>query len=274
MSGQAASQRELIRQQQLLRALWRRADDSSVALWLREPASRSAQALAAYRGNAAAVAARTLSIAFPTVCELVGEESFEQLARAVWHRHPPQHGDLAMFGAELAAFIEGDAQLASEPYLADVARLDWAVHTLERAADAPVQPAGLTRLASDDAASLRLVLRPGAELIRSRWPVVTIWQAHRLTGPDRFGAVPAALQAGQGETAWVWREGWRAVVDAVDEPRARFVERVLAGDPIDRALAAAGPDFSFEQWLREALARQWLDAVIGVDDAQPSGDCR
>lgn len=272
MNSTNAWQREMIRQQQLLRALWRRADDRSVSLWIREPASRSAQALAAYRGNAAAVATRALTTSFPTVCQLVGEESFEQLARAVWHRHPPRQGDLATFGAELPAFIEGDAQLASEPYLADVARLDWAVHTLERAADAPAQPPGLQRLASDDAATLRLVLRPGAALIRSRWPVVTIWQAHRRTTPDRFDAVRAALQAGQGETAWVWRDGWRATVDAVDDSPARFVERVLAGDAIDRALAVAGASFSFEQWLRDALARQWLDAVVGVDDSRSSGD--
>lgn len=274
MNGQNGWQREAIRQQQLLRALWRRTDDRSVALWVREPASRCAQSLAAYRGNAAAVAARALATTFPTVSQLVGDQSFEQLARAVWHRHPPRQGDLAAFGAELPAFIEGDAQLASEPYLADVARLDWAVHGLERAADAPAQPSGLSRLASDDSATLRLVLRAGVAQIRSRWPLVTIWQAHRRTEPDRFEAVRAALRAGQGETAWVWRDGWRATVDAVGEPQARFVERVLAGDPVDRALACAGDGFSFEQWLRDALTRQWLDAVVGVDDAHVSGDSR
>jgi hypothetical protein len=267
-------QREAIRQQQLLRALWRRGDDRSVALWVRDSAARSVQALAAYRGNAAAIAARALATTYPTVSQLVGDESFEQLARALWHRQPPRQGDLATFGAELAVFIEGDAQLASEPYLADVARLDWAVHVLERAEDAPAQPAGLQRLATDDAATLRLVLRPGAALIRSRWPVATIWQAHRSSAPDRFDGVRAALQAGRGEAAWVWRDGWHAAVDAVDELQARFIEHVLAGDSIDAALAAAGDGFSFEQWLRDALARQWLGAVSGVDDSHGIGDSR
>ncbi len=156
-----------------------------------------------------------------------------------------------------------------------MARLDWAVHAIERAADAPAQPAGLQRLASDDAAGLRLVLRPGAALIRSRWPLVTIWQAHRSSAHYRFDGVRAALQTGRGETAWVWRDGWRAAVDAVDEPQARFVGRVLVGDSVDAALAAAGDGFSFEQWLRDALARQWLDAGGGGDDEpRPTGESR
>src|SRR5512138_965181 len=78
MSSAAAPSRELLRQQQLLRALWRRGSDAPLAPWLREGGERATNGLAAYRGNAAAIAERTLATAYPTVQQLVGTESFAQ----------------------------------------------------------------------------------------------------------------------------------------------------------------------------------------------------
>jgi hypothetical protein len=257
----ASHQRELLRQQQLLRTLWRRGSEPQLALWLRESAERAEQGLAAYRSNATAIAERALAAAYPTVQQLVGDESFAQLARAVWHRFPPQRGDLAQFGAALPAWIELDPQLASEPYLADVARVDWAVHTIEQAVDIEQPPAGLALLGQLDPAHLRLRLRAGLALVASRWPVVTIWQAHRRADPDRFDAVRAAFAAQVQETALVVRNGWRAKVEAVDAPTAAFITALLRGDDLARALEEVGDALPFDQWLQRALTNQWLQAV-------------
>ena len=100
MSDSVALQREALRQQQLLRTLWRRGDEPALLLWLRESAERAGHGLAAYRGNTAAIAERALAAAFPTVCQLIGD-SFGSLARALWQRFPPQRGDLAQFGHAL-----------------------------------------------------------------------------------------------------------------------------------------------------------------------------
>ncbi|HEX6723241.1 MAG TPA: DNA-binding domain-containing protein, partial [Burkholderiaceae bacterium] len=169
-----ARQREMLRQQQLLRALWQRGPAPSLTLWLRESGERAGHALAAYRGNASAIAERALASAYPTVQQLLGDESFTHVARALWHHAPPQRGDLAYWGDALPGWIERDPQLAEEPYLADVARVDWAVHTVEQAADVEPPAAGITLLAEHDPAQLRLRLRPGLTLVSSRWPVVTI----------------------------------------------------------------------------------------------------
>lgn len=266
----AALQREAMRQRLLLRALLRRSADATVEGWSRESPLRTRDALAAYRGSAAAIAARALTAAFPTVQQLLGEESFDALAAALWHHHPPRRGDLALWGGELPAFVAADAQLAAEPYLSDVARLDWAVHALEQAADAPSAPTGVERLANDEPATLALVLRDGAELIRSPHPIVTIWHAHRSDAADRFNAVRAAFAEGRGETAWVWRRGWRAQVDAVDAAQAVFTESLLAGRSIAAALDAAGASFDAEAWLRAALGGEWIAAVVDAADVSPA----
>jgi hypothetical protein len=264
----AAYRRETLRQRQLLRTLWRRDAQPALEPRLREAGDRALQGIAAYHGNAAAIAQRSLAAAYPTVQQLLGDESFAQLAQALWRHAPPQRGDLACWGDALPNWIEGDAQLAAEPYLADVARVDWAVHTVEHAADVEPVPIGLALLGSSDPAQLRLRLRPGLTLLASRWPVVTIWQAHRRSDADRFAPVRAALAAGSAEHALIARSGWRAQVEALVAGDAAFTAALLRAAPLGQALDDAVDDaFSFERWLQRALAHQWLQAVERIDAA-------
>ena len=242
-------QPEADRQQQLLDALWRRRDTLPETAGLR-----------AYRANAAAAAERALAAACPTVRQLMGDDSFAALARALWHHAPPDRGDLAQWGADLPAFLAADRALAGEPYLADVARVDLALRSAESAADAALDPATLQRLAEHPPETLRLRLAPGAALVVSPHPVATIVNAHRSAAPDRFAPVRAAFAAGQGEAAFVWRRGWRGDVAALDAAQAAFMRALLAGADLAAALDAA-PDLDFETWLVRALDADWLAAI-------------
>jgi hypothetical protein len=237
------------RQQGLLDALWRHKDSLPETAGLR-----------AYRANAGAAAERALAAACPTVQQLMGEDSFAALARALWHHAPPDRGDLAQWGADLPAFLAADPALSGEPYLADVARVDLALHSAESAADAALDPATLQRLAEHPPETLRLRLAPGAALVVSPHPVATIVNAHRSAAEDRFAPVRAAFAAGQGETAFVWRRGWRGDVVVLDASEAAFVQALLAGTDLAAALDAA-PDLDFETWLGRALGDAWLAAI-------------
>lgn len=254
-------EREALRQQLLVRALWSGASDNTLSQWLRDGHRQQVQGLHAYRGNGRALAERALASAHPTLVELIGAESFAALAHAFWLQHAPDDGDIACFGAGLAAFIDGDAQLASEPYLADVARLDWAVHRCAFAADAASQVTGLERLGAEDGPACGLTLRPGTTLCRSTWPVRSIWQAHRRSDAGRFDTVTRALAECQGEAALVVREGWRVRVDSLDERDADFTAAVLQGQPLSVALTEAGGGFEFQAWLMRAVQQQWLVEV-------------
>ena len=283
----AARSKEALRQQMLLRALWRDARPGVLAGWMRD-GERFARGLQAYQANAGALAERALAAAYPTLMQLLGDESFAGLARVFWHRHAPLRGDVARWGAELPAFISVAEQLAEEPYLADVARLDWAVHSAHTAADGPAVPQGLELLAQADLAALCLQLQPGTALVVSPHPVVAIWQAHHVSavlqtdeddetdksvgsgGPDRFAAVRQALGEGRAESALVCRQGWRVQVHAVPAVDQPFVQAVLQGQPLAMALAttqAQSPAFDFEAWLIGALQGGWL---AGATLAPPS----
>jgi hypothetical protein len=258
--------KERLRQQMLLRALLGDARPAVVAGWLRERPERFARGLQAYRANAGATAERALAAAFPTVAALIGEAALAGLSRAFWRAEPPTRGDLAQWGEGLPAFIAADPQLAGEAYLADVARIDWAVHRAEMGVDAPA-PAGLEQLAAADADGLRLQMAPGTTLVSSRHPVATIWQAHHASpapeGADRFAPVRAAFAAGAGEHALVARGvgQWRARVTRLAEADARFTAAVLSGQALGQALASAGDEFEFEPWLVEQLQHGHIVAV-------------
>lgn len=252
---------EAQRQQALLAVLGGHAPAAAIGRWLRDSAPRTRRGLQAYAANAGALAERALAAAFPTIAQLVGEVPFAALARAFWQAQPPSRGDLAQWGDALPGFIAAAPDLAGEPYLADVARLDWAVHRADAAADAGDAPLGLDQLASADPDQLWLHPAAGTALLTSCHPVATLWLAHRSTAADRFAPVRQALARGAGEHALVWRQGLRAQVSALPEAAAGFTRAVLSGRPLGPALDAADPGFDFEAWLLPALQQGWLAAV-------------
>jgi hypothetical protein len=256
---------EAPRQQALLHALSGARTDAG----LRERGERAARGLEAYRANAEAIAERALAAAFTTVQALVGAIDFKHLAREFWRAHPPRRGDLADWGDAFAAWLQAFQAMAPWPYLADSARLDFALHCNERAADAVLDAASLALLESTDPAQLRIELMPGTALIRSAWPIASIHRAHQLEGEaadHAFASVRDAIDARRGEDAMVVRQGWRAVVVPLSPTDARWTQSVLAGANLEDAFDQAGEGFDFALWLQAAVRDAWLKDVVASND--------
>lgn len=243
--------RTLAQQQQaMLSALLGTPDEAAeqrLAGALRTPWARGLQV---YRANGLATAQRALAAAFPVLGQLLGQESFAALASAYWQAHPPRHGDLGLWGDTLPGFLARDPQLQSEPYLADAARLEWALHRCAQATDAEADPASFQRLMDEDAARLTLVLAPGCALLASPWPIASIVCAHTTQHGQTLDLNTAAerLRAGLGETALVWREGLHPRVRPAWPGEAALLRALQAGQSLATALdGAQGLDFG--AWL-------------------------
>lgn len=270
----AGISREAARQQAVVAALWPADAGTSQALptWCIDGPVTVARGLQAYRDNGAANSARALAAAYPTVRALVGNADFEPLARALWAAQPPVCGDLAQWGASLGEVLDAHPALADWPYLGDCARLDWAVHQCERAADATFDAASLGRLGDTDPQRLHLQLRPGLTVLVSRWPVVTIHEAHReAAAPQALATARDALQAGVAESAVVCRMGWRAPPHRIDSTTVSWMRCLLAGDSLAEALdtVAQPPNatpFDLAGWLHTALAAGWLKGITVAGD--------
>lgn len=215
--------------------------------------------LQAYRANGYALAERALAATYPVLAELMGQENFSALARHFWTEHPPLRGDMACWGAALAAFVDAAPQLADEPYLSDVARLEWLMHLAASAEDVETDLPSFALLASGDPTPVTLVLGAGVALLASPYPVASIVNAHLLGQPTLLQA-GQFLQEGRAEHALVWRQGFRPCMRSSTAAEHRLLNGLIAGEPLEDVLQAASmpggseaPAFDFNTWLADAV---------------------
>lgn len=176
-----------------------------------------------------------LATTFPVVRTLLGEACFASCAGQFARRHPPRSPCLFEYGARLPAFLAAQPQLGGLPWLADVARLEWALNEAHHAPDLPSPRNGLARLAGVAVDRVVVTLAPSVRCVASRWPIDQIWRAHE----DGEPAGPVALED-RGAALVVLRTdddavGWLPL------PRAEFafVRLLGRGQRLAHATAAA-----------------------------------
>ena len=260
MTFTASASFQLQREQQaLLDALFGVCSDAALAqVWqTRTPLEQQLahRGLQAYRANGDALAERALAAAFPVLAQLMGDESFALLARHFWRQQPPRRGDMACWGEGLADFVQALLQLADEPYLSDVARLEWGLHAAATASDDEYDTASFGLLANADSGPCTLRLASGFALVRSSWPVVSIWQAHVLGSPSLEEA-GQRLRAGNPECAVVWRQGLRPLLRTCTVAEQALLDGLVQQQALEEILArldAAGLPLDLGDWLNHAV---------------------
>lgn len=238
-------------QQALLAALFDPGQSDATITIAVSPGAFWARGINVYQANGHALALRALRAAYPVVAQLLGDESFEHLAQALWHHSPPRCGDAGRWGDTLEAFVRADAQLANVPYLADVAHVEWLLHISASAINGWADPASFSLLAQHDPADLQLRLAPGYALYRSAWPVVSIIQAH-LQDSTPLEHVGALVRAGVGEEALVWRAGLHPQVRLAQAGEAAFLS-ALQCEPTLGAALAQSLELDVTRWLPMAV---------------------
>ena len=134
---------------------------------------------AVYRNNVFVGLSKALAQRFPVTERLVGTEFFMAMARAYAQDHKPASPLIIEYGDDFPDFIASFQPASKLAYLPDVARIEAAWMRSYHAADAvPINLAVLAALAPEMLAGLRLVPHPSAALIRSEYPIGSIWSAH------------------------------------------------------------------------------------------------
>src|SRR5439155_26661008 len=89
-----------------------------------DPAAR----LRIHRNHAFATLGAVLEGTFPVVCRLVDKRFFAYAAHEYLREHPPHSRCLVEYGAGFPDFLAGFEPCKKLPYLADVARFEWALN--------------------------------------------------------------------------------------------------------------------------------------------------
>ncbi|HZF03393.1 MAG TPA: DNA-binding domain-containing protein [Patescibacteria group bacterium] len=214
--------------------------------------------LAVYRHHVFTSLTAALEATFPVVCRLVDRRFFGWVADQYVRVRPPAGPCLFEYGADFADFIADFPACATLPWLADVARLEWAMNTALYAPEAAaLEPDTLGALAPADVARLTLRLDPSTTLLASRWPVDAIWRANQA-GAD--GVVD--LDSG-GVRLEVRRVGEDVVYRAVPPAVFAFRAALAAGGALEEAVDHAldnDPAFDLAGEIRALLDERLLIA--------------
>ncbi|MBE7635675.1 hypothetical protein GUA87_02375 [Sneathiella sp. P13V-1] len=176
-----------------------------------------------YRSNYFSSLIAVLTEQFPVTAELVGPEFFDALVQEYATQIPPTSPVMGIYGERFAEFLEGFEPVQQVPYLADVARLEWA-----RATAKTVIALLPHQISSEDeilqAINFPAVISKGATLLHSPYPVGTIWANHQQE-------TPAPIADWKAETVAVWQGEDDIQQVIVPEDELECFAEILEGAP-------------------------------------------
>ncbi len=230
----------LLELQRAFAASMLREENDGVCGAIVEEGFTAAERLRVYRNTCRAVLIETLRMTHPAVDRLVGRDFFDMAAARFMHAHPPQSGYLNEYGGEFADFLAAFGPASELPYLADVARFEWALGVAANAADAPVLgPLTVAAVDPQGHAALRFEPHPSVSFLTLAYPADQIADAV-LAGNE---AAMAQIDLSSGPVRLVVHRGPDGVEAERLEPGAyEFVSRLCAGEALGRLLESAPAD--------------------------------
>lgn len=169
-----------------------------------------------YRNNVAVSLTEALEQGFPALRALIGDTRFKALAGLYLRAEPPSDPRMMLYGAGMADFLPTVEPLRPYPYLADVARLEYALRLSYHAGDARTFEPPQT----EDLASARAWFAPSVQLVQSDFPVHAIWR--KATDPE-------APNPGAPEDVLITRPAFDPVAIPLTKAQGASIKELMAG---------------------------------------------
>jgi len=179
------------------------------------------EALSIHRDTALGGLVNALRLGHPTVLALVGEDFFDQAARAFVRSAPPASAWLTGYGEGFADFLSAYDLAQSLPYLADVARFDFALDQVAHEAPGEDGPAL-------DLGEAVLTLDASLSLVALDYPADAIRDA-LAEDEDRLGSIDMRTRR---RTLALWRLPDGAGLRPLGPVSARFARAMLDGQDL------------------------------------------
>jgi hypothetical protein len=201
-----------------------------------EPAS---ERMDIYRRAIFANYRKALAATYPAVRRILGDSLFAAVVDAYVRAHPSASGDLNDYGDTFGAFLEEHPPNAAHPYLGDVARLEWAIDEVNRAADTALRPErvleAIAAVAPERLSGIRLRLAARFRLVSSPYPIMSIWQANAA---GDAGDLRSPTDA-PGDSLAVRRDPDGIVVERLSAGDGTWLGALASGATLTDAIAAA-----------------------------------
>jgi hypothetical protein len=194
---------------------------------------------------------------FPRVVALLGPEEFSRVVRAYLAQYPSTHPSVRHVGRAFAAFLAASQESPRLPFLADLARLEWARLAVFDAPDAAtLRVDDLHAVAVEAWPELTFQLVPALQLVHSAWPVHALWARDHDECGDAVRPAETHLR--------VWRDGAMVYQAPMDACERAALACVVAGEPFAALCSVldgvCGPEMAAHEAAR--LVLRWVDDGI------------
>lgn len=214
--------------------------------------------LAVYTNNIMVSLIEVLEAAYPAIRRLIGEDNFGVLTAGYVRAQPPSAPRLSAYGDRFAEHVaDQPAAMADLPFLADLARLEWACNSAYFAVDTPVlTPEALQNIPSEAYPGLQLTPHPATWWISSPYPIHDLWQAESL--PDAWSETEQCVV--------VNRVDAQVAVNSATSGELALLSAFAAGATLAEAAGAAvetDPDLDLQTLLALHLSRGTFSRTLG-----------
>ncbi|HEU4653902.1 MAG TPA: DNA-binding domain-containing protein [Steroidobacteraceae bacterium] len=154
---------------------------------------------------------------YPRLKETLGEQEFDTLALRYIETHRSQHPSIRWYGHRLAELLV--IERVNEPWLAELARWEWAVAFAFDAPDAvPLDASALSRIQPEQWSELRLDFHPSIQRLDMHSNAVALFKA--------FTEEQAAPTPGiEPRTAWlIWRQDLKTQYRSLEDDEAAALD--------------------------------------------------
>lgn len=137
----------------------------------------NAERLTIYRHSICGNRVAALSRLFKCCAKMVGDAYWQQWVETFIAEQPSQATDITACGVNFSDFIAAQPEITAQlPYLADLARLEWAWHQCFHQATRIITSTSLSQAIAEQGDELSLYLTPGIQFISSIYPLADLWQ--------------------------------------------------------------------------------------------------
>jgi len=212
-------------------------DSAKLAPAIVADAFDAAERLAIYRNNFLISLGEALKVNFPVTLQLLGGDFFEQAARRFILAHPPEQPCLFEYGAGFPDYLRDLPQLDAMPYVAEMARFEFArIAAYNAPTESYLSADRLAGLSPEQLEAIPIRLARHVQIVSVRAPVLELWQAHQKPEPDLAGldmtARPHDLLACRPDRLLVARE--------LEAPAAQFLAAARSDTRLGQAAARCG----------------------------------
>ncbi|MBS2016528.1 MAG: putative DNA-binding domain-containing protein [Deltaproteobacteria bacterium] len=202
---------------------------------------------------------------FRSLEHLLGDDDFEALARAYLAAFPPTSYTLRDLGASMERFVRTQEPWSKDPFVADLARTEWAFVEAFDGPDSPAfDPSVLASATEDQWPGARIVFQNAMRRIALEHPAHDYRLAvKKEEAPARPEPAPTWVVVYRGKENLQFIDVERDAFELLEE----LARGTALGEACERAAKASNVDpASFEtklgQWFQEWTAFGWISRVL------------